>query len=34
MLELDESLAGLERFSALHLIKGGYAIEGLYPLEC
>jgi ABC-2 type transport system permease protein len=31
MLELDESLAGLERFSALHVIKGGYAIEGLNP---
>jgi len=27
--ELDENLAGLERFSPLHVLKGGYAIEGL-----
>jgi len=31
MLELDDRVAGVERFSPLHYIKGGYAIEGLDP---
>lgn len=29
LLELDDSLVDIERFSPLHYIKGGYAIEGL-----
>jgi ABC-2 type transport system permease protein len=29
LLKLDDSLAGLERVSPLHYIKGGYAIEGI-----
>ncbi len=29
LLELDNSLENIERFSPLHYIKGGYAIEGL-----
>lgn len=29
ILELDDRLANLERFSPLHYLKGGYAIEGL-----
>jgi ABC-2 type transport system permease protein len=29
MLELDDKLAGLERFSPLHYLRGGYAIDGL-----
>lgn len=31
MLELNDQLAGLERLSPLHYLKGGYAIEGLEP---
>ena len=29
LLELDDSLVDIEKFSPLHYIKGGYAIEGL-----
>jgi ABC-2 type transport system permease protein len=29
LLELDEGLVDIERFSPLHYIKGGYAIDGL-----
>ena len=31
LLELDDSLASVEKFSPLHYIKGGYAIDGLNP---